>query len=196
MRVNETAVTLAVTAGRADQFPKDKRPQIVFSGKSNVGKSSLINSLIMKKALARVSSSPGKTITINFYNVDGKVYFVDLPGYGFAKRSDSEKVAWSKLTDGFFTAGLPRGSKVVQLVDIRTGLGEDDRDMISYLESTGTPYLIALTKADKVSKTAAEEAVSAIKESGLAENAKGIIPYSSVKSTGRIELLKAIFSGI
>ena len=94
---------LKISAGLPSQFPRDRLPQIAFSGRSNVGKSSLINTLLGRKALARVSSSPGKTITVNFYTVDGKYYFVDLPGYGFAKRPEEDKRRWSALTDGYFT---------------------------------------------------------------------------------------------
>ena len=123
MAVNFSATDLKISAGFPAQFPADIRPQIAFSGRSNVGKSSLINTLLGRKALARVSASPGKTVTINFYDVDKKLYFVDLPGYGFAKRSDAERRRFSTLTDGYFVKNdrpdLLR--LVVQLVDIRIG---------------------------------------------------------------------------
>ena len=103
MAINIQNSNLEITAGRIDQFPSKAIPQIVFSGRSNVGKSSLINTMLGRKSLARVSSAPGKTITVNFYNVDNKIMLVDLPGYGFAKRPESEKKRWSALTDGYFT---------------------------------------------------------------------------------------------
>ena len=196
MIVNEKNASLKITAGRTDQFPRDKKPMIIFSGKSNVGKSSLINSLVMKKSFARVSSQPGKTITVNFYDIDGKVYFVDLPGYGFAKRSDSERRAFAELTDGFFTAGLPEKSKVVQLIDARTGPGADDATMFGYLIGKNIPCIIVLTKSDKLSPGALADTAEKIKESDIAKNASAVIPYSALKSTGRIELLKNIFSGL
>ena len=103
MNINLQNAALAVTAGKASQFPRRAIPQVALIGRSNVGKSSLINTLLGRKALARVSSAPGKTITVNFYDVDGKLFLVDLPGYGFAKRPPAEKAAWSALTDGYFT---------------------------------------------------------------------------------------------
>ena len=108
MAVNFASTELKISAGLPSQFPGDARPQIAFSGRSNVGKSSLINTLLGRKALARVSGSPGKTITINFYDVDKKLYFVDLPGYGFAKRSDAERRRFSTLTDGYFVKNPDR----------------------------------------------------------------------------------------
>ena len=101
-KINVNNASLKLSAGMPSQFPADGRPQIALSGRSNVGKSSLINSLLGRKSLARVSSTPGKTITINFYDIDRQIYLVDLPGYGFARRSPDEKKAWSALTDGYF----------------------------------------------------------------------------------------------
>ena len=129
IKPNLNNVTLRISAGIPKQFPREGLPQIAISGRSNVGKSSLINTLLGRKALARVSSSPGKTITVNFYDIDKKMFLVDLPGYGYAKRSFEDKKKWSALTDGYFTANpnidLLRG--VVQLVDSRIGLTEDDK---------------------------------------------------------------------
>ena len=108
MALNLNKVSLRMSAGLPEQFPRDPIPQVAFSGRSNVGKSSLINCLLGRKSLARVSSAPGKTITINFYELDEKLFFVDLPGYGFAKRAPGEKAKWSSLTDGFFTKNKNR----------------------------------------------------------------------------------------
>ena len=118
MALNLQNVNLKISAGMPKQFPSEPVAQVAFSGRSNVGKSSLINALLGRKSLARVSSSPGKTITINFYDVDRKLYLVDLPGYGFAKRSPDEKKQWSALTDGYFTQNknIDRLSLVLQLV--------------------------------------------------------------------------------
>ena len=119
--LNLSKVELRISAGFTSQFPGDPVPQIAFSGRSNVGKSSLINTLLGRKSLARVSSAPGKTVTVNFYDVDKKLLLVDLPGYGFAKRPLAEKEKWSRLTDGYFTnnPNIDRLRCVLQLVDSR-----------------------------------------------------------------------------
>ena len=121
MKPNLNNTSLKISAGLVKQFPADRIPQIAFSGRSNVGKSSLINSLLSRKNLARVSGEPGKTITINFYDIDKKLYLVDLPGYGYAKRTFEDKKRWSALTDGFFTANKNIDSLrlVCQLIDCR-----------------------------------------------------------------------------
>ena len=128
--LNNTALTMS--AGLPKQFPGDHLPQIAFSGRSNVGKSSLINSLLNRKSLARVSGEPGKTITVNFYSIDRKLYFVDLPGYGYAKRSPEDKKRWSALTDGYFTnnPNIDAVRLVCQLIDSRIGPTEDDWNML------------------------------------------------------------------
>ena len=128
MKFNVNNANIALTAGKREQFPRDARPQIALSGRSNVGKSSLINSLLGRKSLARVSSAPGKTITINFYDVDKKLYLVDLPGYGFAKRSPEDMRKFSALTDGYFTSNknIDRLKLVIQLIDSRIGPTKDD----------------------------------------------------------------------
>ena len=133
MAINLNKVSLRVSAGTPKQFPADPVPQIAFSGRSNVGKSSLINLLLGRKSMARVSSAPGKTITVNFYDLDGKLFLVDLPGYGFAKRTKEDQARWSGLTDGYFTANrnADRIKAVVQLVDSRIGPTKDDLDMLA-----------------------------------------------------------------
>ncbi len=179
--------TLKISAGFPSQFPRDPRPQIAFSGRSNVGKSSLINTLLDRKSLARVSGQPGKTITVNFYDIDKKLYFVDLPGYGFAKRPAEDKRRWSALTDGYFVKNpdIDRLCLVVQLVDIRIGPTEDDRMMLNYLREAGLPHLIAASKADKLSKTAVGVAVEA-----LARDYPDtpILPFSSLNGFGKEQL--------
>ncbi|MBQ9132697.1 MAG: ribosome biogenesis GTP-binding protein YsxC, partial [Clostridia bacterium] len=132
MSLNLNRVDLRISAGQIRQFPSDPMVQIAFSGRSNVGKSSLINSLLGRKSLARVSSSPGKTITINFYDVDKQLFLVDLPGYGFAKRNPADKAQWSALTDGYFTnnPNADRLKLVIQLIDSRVGPTADDEMML------------------------------------------------------------------
>ncbi len=193
MSINFAATDLTMSAGLPSQFPTDPRPQIAFSGRSNVGKSSLINTLLGRKALARVSASPGKTVTINFYDVDKKLYFVDLPGYGFAKRSDAERRRFSTLTDGYFVKNpnLDRLRLVVQLVDIRIGPTNDDRMMIDFLTQYGVPFLIAASKADKLSKTAAANAAA---ELSSAYPGITVLPFSSLNGMGKEPLRTAILA--
>lgn len=195
MKLNLNRADLKMSAGNSRQFPSDVRPQIAFSGRSNVGKSSLLNTLLGRKSLARVSSSPGKTLTVNFYDIDGKIYFVDLPGYGFAKRSADTKSSFSEVTDSYFTKNPMRDqiSLILQLVDIRIGPTDDDKMMISYLESTGLPFLVVATKADKLSKTATEHAIEAIKAAIPELPDLTVIPFSSVSRIGKEEVWREIY---
>ena len=139
--------------GLSSQLPDSDRPEFVFSGRSNVGKSSLINKLCNRKNLARVSSTPGKTATINFYRVDD-VYFVDLPGYGYAKVADSERKRWDKLINSYFEADR-QSVLLVQLLDSRHAPSADDMQMLEYLKYYGIPFVVALTKGDKLKKSQA-----------------------------------------
>ena len=192
MKPNLTRTELKITAGLASQFPKDSRPQIALSGRSNVGKSSLINTVIGRKNYARVSSSPGKTVTINFYDVDGQFYLVDLPGYGFAKRTESEKKKWSALTDSYFTAEGSRVTAVAQLVDLKVGITKDDEMMLSFLQEMNIPHFIVATKADKPNKTDRAKAIEALITSPFAQKAEGIIPFSSLTKEGKDSVLQMI----
>jgi len=195
MALNTQNTILKVTAGLPKQFPRDAKPQIAFSGRSNVGKSSLINTLLGRKSLARVSSSPGKTITINFYEVDKKLYLVDLPGYGFAKRSPEDKKKWSALTDGYFTdnSGIDRLAAVIQLIDSRVGPTADDEMMMSFMIESQIPFIIVATKVDKLNATERKNNLEAIAAHPLADGVP-VIPFSSLKSTGKDELWRAILS--
>lgn len=137
--------------GLASQLPPSDRPELSFSGRSNVGKSSLINKLCNRKNLARVSSTPGKTATINFYGVD-QCYFVDLPGYGYAKVANADRERWDNLINGYFDA--PRQQALlVQLIDCRHAPSADDIQMLEYLRYHRVPFVVALTKADKLKKS-------------------------------------------
>ncbi len=149
MNFNNADFEFAV--GSASQLKKSELPEVIFSGRSNVGKSSLINKLVNRKALARVSATPGKTATINFFKVDN-FHLVDLPGYGYAKVSKSEKERWAKLMEGYFNQDR-RFALVVQIIDMRHAPSNDDMDMIKYLSSKGFPFIIVLTKKDKLKKT-------------------------------------------
>ena len=137
--------------GLSSQLPDSDRPEFVFSGRSNVGKSSLINKLCNRKNLARVSATPGKTATINFYQVDS-VYFVDLPGYGYARVSDQERRRWDDLINSYFDAARKR-AVLIQLLDSRHAPSADDRQMLEYLRYHGVEFAVALTKADKLKKS-------------------------------------------
>ena len=137
--------------GLSSQLPDSDRPEFVFSGRSNVGKSRLINKLCNRKNLARVSATPGKTATINFYQVDS-VYFVDLPGYGYARVSDQERRRWDDLINSYFDAARKR-AVLIQLLDSRHAPSADDRQMLEYLRYHGVEFAVALTKADKLKKS-------------------------------------------
>ena len=195
MKPNLNNVSLKITAGLPKQFPASPLPQIAFSGRSNVGKSSLINCLLGRKNLARVSGEPGKTVTINFYDLDRKLFLVDLPGYGYAKRSPEEKKRWSALTDGYFTANPNIGAVklVCQLIDSRTGPTADDRDMLVYLSETGLPHLIAATKADKLNATETKAFLASMAEDPLTSGAS-LVLCSSKSGLGRDALWKEILA--
>jgi len=178
---------LKITAGLTKQFPFDKKAQIAFSGRSNVGKSSLINSLMGRKNLARVSSAPGKTITVNFYEINKEFYLVDMPGYGYAKRSPEQKKQWSALTDGYYTKDGSHGKlvAVAQLVDLKAGATEYDMTMMEWLSESGYDWFIVATKVDKLNKTQRQEALDKLSE--LVEGVD-IIPYSSLTGEGKNEV--------
>jgi GTP-binding protein len=192
--LNTQNVKLRVSAGRIDQFPGDPLPQVTFSGRSNVGKSSLINTLMGQKKLARVSSAPGKTITINFYDVDKKMFLVDLPGYGYAKRQLENKQVWSNLTDGYFTQNknIDLLSVVIQLVDCKVGITNDDAMMIDFLNQMEIPYIIVATKVDKLNKTDRKAQLEKIAGDELLAPDTTVIPFSSHTGEGKTELLKEI----
>ncbi len=198
MKINVNNADIAITVGQSKQFPRDPRPQVALSGRSNVGKSSLINTLLGRKSLARVSSSPGKTITINYYNVDKKLYLVDLPGYGYAKRSADSKRSWSSLTEDYFLKNPSSDALklVIQLVDIRTGPTDDDILMINMMIEREIPFVVVTTKTDKLSKTALKEALLSLDEKYFKGTGIEIIPFSSVTRDGKEELWRKIIDSI
>ena len=191
MKLNLNNTSLLISAGVPKQFPALVVPQIAFSGRSNVGKSSIINTLLQRKSLARVSGTPGKTVTVNFYNVDSKLLLVDLPGYGFAKRTFEEKKKWSALTDAYFTGNnnIDLLRCVVQLVDGKVGPTADDVQMLEYLTEAELPFIIVYTKTDKLNATQKK----ALRESmGKYPAALAEIMYSSETREGRDEVWNTI----
>ncbi len=191
MKINTNKVILKLTAGLVKQFPHDGKPQIAFSGRSNVGKSSLLNSLAGRKSLARVSSSPGKTVTINFYEVDGALYLVDLPGYGYARRSADSQAVWSTLTEQYFTgAGAPVA--VIQLIDLKVGPTADDLMMLDFLTQMKMPFFVVATKADKLNKTDRTAQIEKLHAMPLLKDV-AIIPFSALKGEGKEAVWSEIF---
>lgn len=174
----------------AEQLEASDLPEICFCGRSNVGKSSLINAVLGRKAIARVSSKPGKTVTVNFYRADG-VRLVDLPGYGYAKVPFSERSRWSELMEGYFKSG--RSIKIAfQLIDMRHPPTAFDMTMLEFLTAVQISYAVVLTKADKLNKSETEKRLGLIKTE-LGEYGKGvsIIPFSAVRH-GDAEKIRAI----
>ena len=172
--------------GLSSQLPASDRPEFVFSGRSNVGKSSLINKLCNRKNLARVSSTPGKTATINFYRVDS-AYFVDLPGYGYAKVSNADRDRWDRLINSYFEN--PRQLTVlVQLLDCRHAPSADDEQMLRYLHYHQIPYVVALTKADKLKKSELDAKMESFLELCAPFGCRQVFLTSAEKGTGVEEL--------
>ncbi len=168
--------------GTFEQLPESYVPEIAFAGRSNVGKSSLLNKLFNRKQLARVSSVPGKTVTINFYSVED-VKFVDLPGYGYAKISKQELSRFADLMEGYFKSKR-NICLVVQLIDMRHPLTKDDAGMISFMKEMKIPFIIVMTKADKLKKKAYEERLKLSKEELAFAEGIPVIPFSAVTGQG------------
>lgn len=180
--------------GTFSQLEASDMPEICFSGRSNVGKSSLINKVLGRKSIARVSSKPGKTVTINFFTLEN-LRLVDLPGYGYAKVADAEKMRWADLMEGYFGSG--RNIKMVfQLIDMRHPVQEFDISMLEFLIQMEIPYTVVLTKCDKLNKTEFEKRLSLVREElgGFGEETK-IIPFSSLKGNG-VEDIRGIIEAI
>lgn len=168
--------------GLFSQLPESDLPEIAFAGRSNVGKSSLLNKLFNRKQLARVSSVPGKTVTINFYGVDN-VKFVDLPGYGYAKISKQELKRFSELMEGYFHSNR-KIALVVQLIDMRHPLTADDKGMIEFMKALDIPFIIVMTKADKLKKKAYEERLKLSKQELAFAGKVPVVPFSAVTGQG------------
>lgn len=181
--MNVQNVTLEAVAARVEQYPTTGLPEIAFAGKSNVGKSSLINGLVNRKKLARTSASPGKTQTINFYNVENQLYFVDLPGYGYAKVSKSERERWAKMIEDYLHQRQEL-KQVVLLVDGRHEPSSNDIMMMDWMVGFGFEPLVIATKMDKLSRNEANKSLALIRKT-LQVKADHVLPFSAVTKAGK-----------
>ena len=184
---------LAVVCGITSKFPDHNNPEIAFAGRSNVGKSSLINGLLNRKNLARTSSTPGKTITINFYLVNKDFFFVDLPGYGYAKAARTERAKWGKMIEKYLN-NRPNLKSVFLLVDSRIPPTTDDQQMFNWVVDAGFEPVVIATKTDKLSKNQTIRSLGIIRKTlGASQDVK-VLPFSALKRTGREEILELIGS--
>lgn len=186
MNINNTE--FYISAASPAQFPKDKLPEVAMLGRSNVGKSSFINCLLNRKNFARTSSVPGKTALINFYLIDKRLYLADLPGYGYAQVSKSEKERWGKLIESYLSL-TERISLYILLVDLRHSPSKDDRMMCDWLKYFGVPFIVVATKADKLPKAKQQEQAKLIEEELQID---GLIIFSALEKTGREEVLEIL----
>lgn len=189
--MNLNNAKLHATAVKPEQFPSLRLPEVALLGRSNVGKSSLINSLLNRKKLAYVGAKPGKTRVINFYNVDDRFFLVDLPGYGYANVSKAEQKSWGKLIETYLY-NREELKLLILLVDIRHKPTDNDILMYNWIRHYNIPFLIVATKSDKLSRSKMLSNLKTIKEKFALENEIEIIPYSSNKHMGRDELWKEI----
>ena len=192
--MNFNNVDFLISAAATKDFPKERLPEIAFAGKSNVGKSSVINRILQRKNFARVGEKPGKTIHVNYFTIDKKCYFVDLPGYGFAKVSQSEKDRWAKLMESYFAAG--RIDLGVMIVDARHAPTNNDITMANWFMESGCPFVVVANKLDKLGKTQIAPNLQVIREDLSLPDDCVIVPFSAEKGTGREELVRIILSAV
>ncbi|WP_124727060.1 ribosome biogenesis GTP-binding protein YihA/YsxC [Staphylospora marina] len=179
------------SAVRPDQYPEDALPEIALAGRSNVGKSSLINCLVQRKKLAHTSSKPGKTQTINFYRINGELYLADVPGYGFARVSKSVRQSWGKMMEQYLRRRATlRG--VIQVIDLRHPPTADDKQMHQYLQACGIPTIVVATKADKISKGKWQQHLKIVREGLQLPKGESVILFSAETGLGKEELWNAI----
>lgn len=192
--MNFNNVEFLISAANTAGFPKNRLPEIAFSGKSNVGKSSVINRILNRKNFARVGDKPGKTIHVNYFTVDNKCYFVDLPGYGFAKVSQAEKDRWSRLMESYFAAG--RIDLGVLIVDARHAPTNNDITMARWFIDSGCPFVVVANKLDKLKKSEIEPNLLTIRQDLELPESCPVIPFSAEKGTGKDELVKYILNSV
>ena len=192
--MNFNNVEFLISAANTAGFPKNRLPEIAFSGKSNVGKSSVINRILNRKNFARVGDKPGKTIHVNYFTVDNKCYFVDLPGYGFAKVSQAEKDRWSRLMESYFAAG--RIDLGVLIVDARHAPTNNDITMARWFIDSSCPFVVVANKLDKLKKSEIEPNLLTIRQDLELPESCPVIPFSAEKGTGKDELVKYILNTV
>lgn len=191
MGINFNKAEFILSAVRQSAFIRDGRPQVAFAGRSNVGKSSVINRLLNRKNFARVGATPGKTTQVNYFLIDRKIYFTDLPGYGYAKVSKEERDRWGRLMEDYFQEeGLINLG--VLIVDARHKPTVDDETMCDWFKSTGCPLIVVANKLDKLKKSEVEPNLHRIRETLALPDTALLIPFSAEKGTGKTELLSAI----
>lgn len=188
--MNFQKVDFLISAASPRDFPSVRLPEIAFAGKSNVGKSSVINRILQRKNFARVGEKPGKTIHVNYFTVDSKCYIVDLPGYGYAKVSQSEKDRWGKLMENYFAAN--RIDLGVMIVDARHAPTNNDITMARWFLDSGCPFVVVANKLDKVKKSQILDNLEVIRRDLELPDECPVIPFSAEKGTGRDELVKLI----
>ncbi|EON71426.1 GTP-binding protein [Lysinibacillus sphaericus OT4b.31] len=184
-------VEMVISAVRPDQYPEDGLPEFALAGRSNVGKSSFINRMIGRKALARISSKPGKTQTLNFYKIEEQLFFVDVPGYGYAKVSKTEREAWGKMIERYIT-GREELKAVVQIVDLRHPPTDDDCMMYDFLKHYNIPCIVIATKADKIPKGKWDKHKKVVKETLDMDKNDPLVVFSSEKGIGFEEAWRLI----
>lgn len=183
------------SAASTQQFIRSSIPAVAFAGKSNVGKSSVINRMLNRKNFARVGAQPGKTIHVNYFFIDGKLYFVDLPGYGYAKVAKTEKIRWAELIEGYLNDESRSLELVVLLIDSRHPATRLDVDMVNYLIEAEKPFIIALTKMDKLNKTQRQKRLASIADEIPCGGDITIVPFSAETGEG-VEVLREILEEI
>ena len=192
--MNLNKVDFLISAASIKDLPKKCFPEIAFAGKSNVGKSSVINRILQRKNFARVGEKPGKTIHVNYFTVDNKCYFVDLPGYGYAKVSQAEKERWGKLMEAYFAAS--RIDLGIFIVDARHAPTQNDITMAKWFIESGCPFIVVANKLDKLKKSEIEPNIQRIRDVLELPVSCGIIPCSAEKGTGRDDLIKIVLEAV
>ena len=195
MSINVQKAEFILSAASPKDFRRDALPQVAFAGRSNVGKSSVINRLLNRKNFARVGAAPGKTTQINYFKIDNAFYLVDLPGYGYAKVSKGERDRWGRLMEGYF-ADPELMTLGVMIVDARHKPTADDCTMAQWYRGAGCPFLVVANKLDKLKKSEVEGNLQRIRETLELGEEDMVIPFSAEKGTGRDELLRAILSSV
>lgn len=192
--MNLQNVEFLISAASPKDFPKNRLPEIAFAGKSNVGKSSVINQLLQRRNFARVGEKPGKTVHVNYFTIDKKCYFVDLPGYGFAKVSQAEKDRWGRLMEDYFAS--ERIDLGIMIVDARHAPTQNDVTMANWFLGTGCPFVVVANKLDKLKKSELAPNMERIRVVLDLPESCPVVPFSAEKGTGREELLKHILATV